>query len=171
MPTRPFACLLVLTVLLSACASTPPAPPEPLGVAPSFAGVDSAGQPVALADYGGRVLVIDFWATWCHPCKASMPDMHALAGRYARDPSVAFLAIHTDETGDPARYFADNGYDMRLVPRGRDIAAEYGVYTLPTYLVIDPAGQIVFRYESQLTREVEWRMSRTIEAVRAEASE
>lgn len=97
-----------------------------------------------------------------------MPNMHAIERRFASDPGVAFLAVHTDETGDPAGYFAQNGYEMRLVPRGRAVARAFDVYSLPTYVVIDRQGMVVYRHESQLTDSVRDRMIREIQAARAE---
>lgn len=161
---------LVAGAVAGGCESGPSESIERLGPAPAFSALDSRGEPVDLSDYAGRVLVIDFWATWCGPCRASMPDMHALAHRYANDPGVAFLAVHTDETGDPVAFFAERGYDTRLVPRGREVAAAFEVYTLPTYVVIDPGGSVTYRHESQLTRAVRERLAEQIDAARSAAS-
>ena len=114
------------------------------GAAPAI-GIDSAGQVVTAGDFRGRVVVLDFWATWCGPCKASSPAFQQLADRFAGDARVMTLAVHTDHTGDPRAYMREHGYTFRMVPRGQEFAAAYRVNVLPTFIVLDQRGREIYR--------------------------
>ncbi len=108
-------------------------------------GIDSSGQVVTSGDFRGKVVVLDFWATWCGPCKASSPAFQQLSDRFAGDGRVMTLAIHTDQTGDPRAYMREHGYTFRMVPRGQEFAAAYGVNVLPTFIVLDGRGREIYR--------------------------
>ncbi len=130
--------------VLAGCSSGPKAG-EP---APAFAAMNSEGENVQLASYAGRVTVLDFWATWCGPCRKAMPHVQALHERYAANPGVAVVGVHFDanyRAANPADYFAKNGYSFDLIPDGRSIAEAYGVSSIPTFVVIDASGTIVHR--------------------------
>ena len=119
-----------------------PAGGDPTGIA---VGIDADGQVITSGDFRGRVVVLDFWATWCGPCKASSPAFQRLSERFAGDSRVIVLAIHTDDSGDPKAYMRENGYTFRMVPRGQEFARRYGVSVLPTFLVLDQRGREIYR--------------------------
>jgi thioredoxin-related protein len=68
-----------------------------------------------------------------------------LADRFAGDPGVMTVAIHTDATGDPGQYMREHGYTFRMVPRGQEFAAAFDVNVLPTFIVLDARGREVYR--------------------------
>jgi peroxiredoxin len=155
MTTRIFALALLLAHAALA-QSNPPIPLLGVGVvAPDFVSYDLAGAPVKLADYRGKVLILDFWATWCAPCVASMPHTQAIAAKYA-DQGVAVLAVCT---GDKKKRFEDwvklkaKSYPAirftfdpheQGTPAEKDRAsfALYGVPAIPTQFIIDREGRI-----------------------------
>jgi peroxiredoxin len=125
-------------------------------MAPEFSSFDLDGKEVRLADYQGKVLILDFWATWCSPCIASMPHTQEIAAKYA-DQGVAVLAVCT---GDKRTKFADwvklkgASYPaMRFTfdpheqgtpaHEQRASAALYGVPAIPAQFIIDRTGKIV----------------------------
>lgn len=124
---------------------TAPRTPSAAGGSTIAVATDSRGQVVTSGDFRGKVVVLDFWATWCGPCKASSPAFQQLADRFAGDPRVMTLAIHTDNTGDPRAYMREHGYTFRMVPRGQEFAAAYGVNVLPTFIVLDERGREIYR--------------------------
>lgn len=71
--------------------------------APDIAGKTIDGVPWSLRDQRGRVVLIDFWASWCVPCKASMPDLQKLAERFASDERLQIVTVALDEDADAAR--------------------------------------------------------------------
>ena len=124
--------------------------------APSFTLKDLNGNVVSLKDLKGKVVVLDFWSTWCVPCKKSFPAMQLAVNTYKNDPAVKFLFIHTWETTktpveDVKKYIAQSGFNFQVLMdlkdgTGRNAAVEdYGVSAIPAKFIIDKAGNIVFK--------------------------
>jgi len=124
--------------------------------APKFTLKDLDGNVVSLNDLKGKVIVIDFWSTWCVPCKKSFPAMQLAVNAYKNDPLVKFLFIHTWETGktpleDVKNYIAKSGFNFQVLMDLKDGAGhnaaveDYGVSAIPAKFVIDKAGKIVFK--------------------------
>ncbi|WP_293931831.1 TlpA family protein disulfide reductase [Sphingobacterium sp. UBA6645] len=118
---------------------------------------DVDGKTVKLSDLKGKVVVLDFWATWCGPCKASFPAMQKAVNKYKEDPKVEFLFLHTwekgsgDATQNAKKYIVDNSYTFEVLMDLRDpetkqsaVASAYQVEGIPTKIIIDPKGNIRF---------------------------
>jgi cytochrome c biogenesis protein CcmG/thiol:disulfide interchange protein DsbE len=120
-----------------------------------------SGEKVRLADLRGRVVLLDFWATWCEPCKLSLP-FYARLQRELRGLEV--VAASTDEDDEDVRKFLAQTplpYTIARDPAGR-IADELGVELMPTTFLLDRAGNVRFRHvgaapdsEAALRREVQ----------------
>lgn len=106
----------------------------------SFSLSSLQGGQLALSDLRGKVVLLNFWATWCPPCIEEMPSMVQLFDKMKGDPRFAMVAISTDESWDPVqRFFANTkpGFTVLLDPNGQ-LAKEYGTTMFPeTYVVID----------------------------------
>lgn len=104
---------------------------------------------VRLADSLGKVVVVDFWASWCVPCKESMPEHQKLLAEFAGDLDI--LAISVDETPEPARQFVDSrALSLTFLhdPQGKTPAA-YAVTEMPYAVVVDRLGNIVERIDGE----------------------
>lgn len=115
--------------------------------APDFTLRDTKGNYVSLTALRGKVVVLNFWATWCPPCKLEMPGLNRLHNDYiARGLEV--IAISTDSSDKGIRnYTGELQLNLRIV-RDTDgrISKLYRVYSLPTTFVIDQSGRVVLRY-------------------------
>ena len=122
-----------------------PAPPFPMAVLSrgGAAGVPPAGARLALAALRGHPVVVNFWASWCWPCRAEVPILvrawHAYAGR-----GVVVLGVDVDDTPAGARRFlADHHVDYPVVTASTDrLPRAYGVAGLPTTVFVDASGAV-----------------------------
>jgi thiol-disulfide isomerase/thioredoxin/outer membrane lipoprotein-sorting protein len=114
--------------------------------APDFTLVDANGRSYHLADLRGKVVVIDFWASWCGPCRASMPYLQQISAQYA-DRGAIVLGLDGGEDAQTVADFAKtNNYTFPLLVGGEpSVTSQYYVDAYPTTLVVDRAGKIVFR--------------------------
>lgn len=134
----------VLGFLLSRPSAGGPAVGSP---APEFRLADLSGRTVTLAEYRGKVVLLDFWATWCASCEVELPDLKALHQRFpARD--FALLAASVDEAGPEvvARYASQKAVPFRILFADQDAAGAYRIFGLPTKFLIDRDGVLVRRY-------------------------
>jgi thiol-disulfide isomerase/thioredoxin len=123
-------------------------PVTPLIAAPDFTLKDMDGESYKLHDYRGKVVLVNFWATWCPPCRKEMPALEALYKKLGGD-SFAVLAVNQWE--DPDLVFAYTGelnvfptFPILFDPESR-LSAEYGVKGLPTSFLIDKKGRLAYR--------------------------
>lgn len=116
--------------------------------APEFRLSDPKGRMHALSDFRGKVLVVNFWAVWCRPCREEMPAMQR-AWEQLRDQDVVFLGINWGDYEDSIeRFFTYLETDVDfliLMDQDKSVTTEWGVKGLPTTYVIDPQGRMVYR--------------------------
>ena len=116
------------------------------GKAPEFDMETLGGERVKSADLLGKVVVLDFWATWCGPCLQELPLFQATVDRWADRPEVVFLAVSVDGDDDVVRKFIkENEYDFP-VARNRQVSADFGVSGYPTVVIIGREGRIQYRH-------------------------
>ncbi len=114
--------------------------------APDFSLKDVDGRSVDLRSLAGKAVVVDFWATWCPPCREEMPHLEQLH-RQLRDRGLVVLGLDVGEDADTVREFArKNDYTFTLLLGAEpDVSARYHVDGYPTVFVIDRAGKIAAR--------------------------
>jgi len=134
---------------------------SPGNIAAEFSRTDINGKPLSLADFKGKYVMLDFWASWCVPCREGSPHMLALYNKY-KDKGYEVIGIADDDTkpelwkGAIAKdkvgvwHHVLRGLDMDMARKGitnpNDINGKYGIHTIPTKILIDPTGKIIGRF-------------------------
>ena len=110
--------------------------------------VDAEGKEHRLADWKGKYALVNFWATWCAPCRKEMPGLEALQREFGGE-SFEVVTIATTRNTLPAirRFFAEIGVEALpiLIDDGAKLGREVGVFGLPTTLLLDPEGREIAR--------------------------
>lgn len=121
-------------------------------LATDFNLVDLEGKPVKLSDYRGKVVVFNFWATWCGPCVQEMPTFQEYQDRY---PNFVMLGIDQEESAETVKNFLSKmpiSYPI-LLDLKNDAAAAYKVMLLPTTIFVDEKGELRFRHYGVMSEE------------------
>jgi thiol-disulfide isomerase/thioredoxin len=120
-------------------------PQDPPTAAPRLALPDLSGRQHSLEDYGGQVVLVNFWASWCPPCMAEMPSMQRLSQRMADRP-FQILAVNVAESSATVWKFKKllNMEFTTLLDDGGETAREWGAELLPSSYVVDADGRIVY---------------------------
>ena len=123
--------------------------------APSFTARTFDGKVTRLSDLKGRPVVLDFWATWCRPCRASMPHLSTMQERY-RSRGLVVIGLAVDD-GDPGRVrtFVDKlGVQFKVAMADEHVLDDYGpIRSIPTTFFIDRRGQVVRRLVGYIDEE------------------
>jgi len=119
--------------------------PDP---APAFDLPGLDGKAVKLADYRGKVMVLNFWATWCGPCRAEVPDLVELQKRYPEQLQVIGLVVDDDDQDAIKKFAAKYGVNYPLAIADDDVRLQYGgIPALPTSFILDAEGRVVQKHE------------------------
>lgn len=132
-------------------------------VAPEWTAKDPAGKDHKLSDYKGKLVLMDFWGTWCPPCRAAMPGVQALHEKY-KDQGLVVLGMNVEKRpdADPAAYMKDNNFTYGLMLKSDQIAQQYALRAYPTFILVGPDGKILFR-DQGFSKALEHQLEKTIE--------
>ncbi|MBJ6749115.1 TlpA family protein disulfide reductase [Geomonas sp. Red421] len=117
-----------------------PAPPVKL--------TSTSGQPITLNNYKGYVLVMDFFATWCIPCKEAIPHLNSLMAKYGKQ-GLQVLGVSVDEGSDRdvKTFINERRISYPVAIAGEEMQTEYGLRSIPTVFVINKKGVVVERFQ------------------------
>ena len=117
--------------------------------APPFELPSVAGETVSLADHAGKVIVLDFWAVWCGPCRESMPFFQMLSDKYGEE-GLSVIGVHVDDRVPSAEkvgdYLADLGVSYTNVLSTVETDDAFMIYAMPTTYILDRDGVIQKRH-------------------------
>jgi len=135
--------LVTISAALAASQSTTPILADTRKPAPDFTLSDSKGLPIRLSKYRGKVVVLDFWATWCHGCKIEIPWYVEFQRKYRAD-GLSVIGVSMDEDGwkSVRPYLENNPINYSIVVGNPDLAKLYSVEAMPVTLLIDRNGNI-----------------------------
>lgn len=156
-------CLAASVLALPSRLEAAPRPGQP---APNFKVITTTGQPVTLDNYRGHVLVVDFFATWCQPCRQSIPHLVEMNRKYGKQ-GLQVLGLSADEDGERAVKSFANEYHINypLALAGDAATADFGVRSVPVMFVIDKKGVVaeVYRgFSDEMGRRVEQLIKRLL---------
>ncbi len=115
--------------------------------APNFTLVDTKGKKISLANYRGKVVIIDFWATWCPPCRRGIPDLIDIQKKYKDDVSIIGISLDTDSKSEVPGFIKKFGINYPVVFGTGEVVHEYGdIQAIPTSFLIDQKGNIVDKH-------------------------
>lgn len=145
-----FVAMLTLIVLVGPAFGQQPTirfvrNPDP---APAFKLSTLDGKPLSLADYKSKVILLNFWATWCGPCRAEVPDLVELQNKYKDQLQVIGLVVDDDDEDAIKKFAGKYGINYPIALATDEIRTEYGgIPALPTSFVLDQEGRVVQKHE------------------------
>jgi peroxiredoxin len=158
-PARRFVAGLALAGLMALLPAQLLALPRQGQPAPAFKVVTTSGQSVSMDNYQGRVLVLDFFATWCQPCRMSIPHLVKMNQKYGKQ-GLQILGMSADEDGERvlASFTAEQHINYPVALAGDTVTEAFGVRSVPVMFVIDKKGRVagVFRgYSDEIADSME----------------
>lgn len=115
---------------------------------PNMSFKDRDGKTVDLASLKGKVVFINFWASWCPPCIAEMPSINALHDRFRGNDHIVFLMVDVDGNDEKSdKFMKKHQYDLKVVRAASEIAPVFMQGTIPTTIILDREGKMVFKQE------------------------
>lgn len=160
---------VVLIVVMAAIFSTTLAAwgaPRRGQAAPPFKAIAISGQPVSLESFRGRVLILDFFATWCQPCRFSIPHLVEMNKKYNKQ-GLQVLGLSVDEQGERtvSAFISDQHINYPVALAGDALLADYGVRAVPVMYLIDKKGNVaeVYRgYNDDIERSIEQQVKKML---------
>lgn len=124
--------------------------------APDFTLVSTDGKKINLSDYKGKIIILDFWATWCGPCRKGIPDLVSLQKSYKDKLVVIGISLDDERTkNDILPFMKEYGVNYPVVYGTYEVTMNYGsIQAIPTSFIIDQKGNIVDKYLGLVSKEI-----------------
>lgn len=120
----------------------------PVSTTTNLSFTDKDGETVSLSSLKGKVVFINFWATWCPPCIQEMPTINELKGKYKDNDDIVFLMVDVDNNMEKSTAFMEkNKYDLPVYVTASNIPSNYLGSSIPTTVILDKSGDMIARIE------------------------
>jgi thiol-disulfide isomerase/thioredoxin len=161
-------CFLLVFVALAGCGGTRTGPMKGQRV-PDASFVTMEGNRIRVSDFAGKPVVINFWATWCGPCKEEIPELQAAHEQYSASDGLTIIGVTDEDPGVVEPFVADNGMTFPVAYDRIGVSgSRYRVQSIPTTLFVDSEGIVMERYTGSLG---EGRLKLYIERLLSRSSE
>jgi len=148
---------VVVALLIALLAFSPSSGEQPVTspvvgkLAPDISAKETTGKPFSLMDLRGGWVLVNFFATWCAPCKAEQPQLIQWANEHSGDDFIVSVSFN-DEASKVKEFFNSNGGDWPVIAQGNaDIALDYGVIQLPESYLVAPSGVVAAKFNGGVT--------------------
>jgi cytochrome c biogenesis protein CcmG/thiol:disulfide interchange protein DsbE len=114
--------------------------------------MDLDGNEISLSDFNGKVLILNFWATWCPPCREEIPDFVEVYNEYESE-DVQFIGVSNEDISTLRSFVEDYNISYPILIDDENIMGKWGISAIPTTFVFDKDGQIISKSVGTMTRE------------------
>lgn len=117
-----------------------------------FTLIDLDGNEISLSDFNRKVLILNFWATWCPPCREEIPDFVEVYNEY-ESKDVQFIGVSNEDISTLKSFVEDYDVSYPILIDDANIMGKWGISAIPTTFVFDKNGQIIFKNVGMMTGE------------------
>ncbi len=114
-------------------------------IAPEFEVKLLSGESLKASELKGKIIVLNFWATWCGPCRMEIPELNELVSEFKENKDIVFLAITSENKKTVSEFLKKQKFEYRIAVEGLNVQNKFKIFAYPTHFIIDKKGRIVFK--------------------------